>query len=43
MKQEMKMIEEELKEINKFEDLEQQEDVLTFSESCGGFLTVICC
>lgn len=41
--QEIQMIEEELKEINKFEEVSKSEDVLTFSESCGGYLTIICC
>lgn len=43
MEKEIKLIEKEMQEINKFEELVEYEDILTFSESCGGTLTLICC
>lgn len=43
MEKEMKIIEEELKEIRQFEQGAEVADVLSFSESCGGYLTIICC
>lgn len=43
MEKEIRLIEEEVKELNRYEVESRYEDVLTFSESCGGHLTLICC
>ncbi len=43
MEKEFKVIEEELKEICKFDNENRSDEVLSFSESCGGFITLICC
>ncbi len=43
MEKEIKLIEKEMEEINKFDSSASLEDVVSFSTYCGGFLTVICC
>lgn len=43
MEKEIKMLEEELREINKFEDALVDAEFITLSESCGGMWTLICC
>ncbi len=43
MEKEIRMIEEEIKELNKFENIDGSEQIISFSESCGAHLTLICC
>ena len=43
MEKEIKMIENELKEIDKFESNDEENDVQSFSNICGSFFTIICC
>lgn len=43
MEKEISMIEKELLEIKYFDTTLNQEDVVSFSEYCSAFLTIICC
>lgn len=43
MEKEIKLLEKELVELNKFEETFSDADVVTFSQTCSPFLTVICC
>lgn len=43
MEKEIKMLEEELREINRFENNLEDAEIISFSESCGGMWTLICC
>ena len=43
MEKEVKILEEEFQEINKFDANLQEEEAVTFSSYCGGHLTIICC
>lgn len=43
MQKEFDMIEKEIQEINCFDNCFDQEDVVSFSELCGAYLTILCC
>lgn len=43
MEKNIEIIEKEIQEINKYENLVDHEDVLTFSEYCSANLTIFCC
>ena len=43
MEKEIRMLEDELREIDKFEANEDENDPTTFSNVCGSFFSIICC
>ena len=43
MEKEIKMIEDEIREIDKFEKSDVESDIITFSYDCSSYLTIICC
>ncbi len=43
MEKEIKMLEDEIREIDKFEKNDEDLETVTFSHICGANLTIFCC
>lgn len=43
MEKEIKLLEEEIREINKFDEIQMEMDIQSLSRTCSPIFTIICC